>query len=145
MKGGGVYSSGSMWSPIRLAPGDRGTSQGDSISCEGSQAVGRRCGIVVGGFPGGSAVKNQPAMQEMQEPWVQSMQEMQETWVQPLGRIDPLEEGVATQTSILAWRIPWTEDPGGLRSIGSQRVCTTERLNTGTQWGRDPVIPGAFP
>ena len=134
MKRGGVYSSGSMWSPIRLAPGDRGTSQGDSISCEGSQAVGRRCGIVVGGFPGGSAVKNQPAMQEMQEPWVQ-----------PLGRKDPLEEGVATQTSILAWRIPWTEDPGGLRSIGSQRVCTTERLNTGTQWGRDPVIPGAFP
>ena len=134
MKRDGVYSSGSMWSPIRLAPGDRGTSQGDSISCEGSQAVGRRCGIVVGGFPGGSAVKNQPAMQEMQEPWVQ-----------PLGRKDPLEEGVATQTSILAWRIPWTEDPGGLRSIGSQRVCTTERLNTGTQWGRDPVIPGAFP
>ena len=134
MKRGGVYSSGSMWSPIRLAPGDCGTSQGDSISCEGKQAVGRRCGIVAGGFPGGSAVKNQPAMQEMQE-----------TWVQSLGRKDSLEEGMATQSCIISWRIPWTEDPGGLRSIGSQRVCTTERLNTGTHWGRDPVIPGAFP
>ena len=50
--GGGVYSSGSMWSPTRLAPGDRVTSQGDSISCEGSQAVGRGCGIVAGGSLG---------------------------------------------------------------------------------------------
>ena len=39
-----------------------------------------------------------------------------------LGREDPLEEGMATHSSILAWRIPWTEDPGGLQSIESQRV-----------------------
>ena len=39
-----------------------------------------------------------------------------------LGREDPLEEGIATQSSILAWRIPWTEEPGGLQSMGSQRV-----------------------
>ena len=39
-----------------------------------------------------------------------------------LGREDPLEEGMATHTSILAWRIPWTEEPGGLQPIGSQRV-----------------------
>ena len=42
--------------------------------------------------------------------------------VQSLGGEDPLEEEVATQSSILAWRIPWTEEPGGLRSMGSQRV-----------------------
>ena len=47
---------------------------------------------------------------------------MQETWVQSLGQEDPLEEGMATHSSILAWRIPWTEEPGGLYSIGLQRV-----------------------
>ena len=47
---------------------------------------------------------------------------MRETWVRPLGREDPLEEGVATHSSILAWRIPRTEEPGGLQSMGSQRV-----------------------
>ena len=47
---------------------------------------------------------------------------MQEMQVRFLGREDPLEEGTATHSSILAWRIPWTEDPGGLQSIGSQRV-----------------------
>ena len=47
---------------------------------------------------------------------------MQETWVQSLGREDPLEKGLATYSSILAWRIPWTEEPGGLSSMGLQRV-----------------------
>ena len=50
------------------------------------------------------------------------MQEMQEMWVQSLGWEDPLEEEMATHSSILAWRIPWTEEPGGLQSRGSQRV-----------------------
>ena len=45
-----------------------------------------------------------------------------ETWVQSLGQEDPLEEGMATHSSILAWRILWTEEPGGLWSIRSQRV-----------------------
>ena len=56
-------------------------------------------------------VKNPPARQETQE-----------TLVQSLGGEDPLEEGMATHSSILAYRIPWTEEPGGLQSIGSQRV-----------------------
>ena len=43
-------------------------------------------------------------------------------WVQSLGREDPLEEGMATHSSVLAWRIPWTEELGGLQTIGSQRV-----------------------
>ena len=47
---------------------------------------------------------------------------MQETWVQSLGWKDLLEKGMATHSSILAWRIPWTEEPGGLQSMGSQRV-----------------------
>ena len=45
-----------------------------------------------------------------------------ETWVPSLGQEDPLEEGMATRSSILAWRISWTEEPGGLQSMGLQRV-----------------------
>ena len=47
---------------------------------------------------------------------------MQETWVRSLGWEDPLEKEMATHSSILAWRIPWTEEPGGLQFTGSQRV-----------------------
>ena len=47
---------------------------------------------------------------------------MQETWVQSLGQEGPLEEGMATHSSILAWKIPYTQKPGGLQSMGSQRV-----------------------
>ena len=47
---------------------------------------------------------------------------MQETQVWCLGREDPLEEGMATHSNIVAWRIPWMEEPGGLQSVGSQRV-----------------------
>ena len=57
--------------------------------------------------------------------WVKNpppMQETQETWVQSLGWEDPLEEGTATHSSIISWRIPWTEEPGGLQPIGLQRV-----------------------
>ena len=45
-----------------------------------------------------------------------------ETWVQSLGPEDPLKEGRATHSNVLAWRIPWTEEPGGLQSMGLQRV-----------------------
>ena len=60
------------------------------------------------GFPYGSEVKYPAAMQKMQ--------------VWPLGQEDPLEEEIATHSSILAWEIPWTEEPGGLQSMRSQRV-----------------------
>ena len=53
---------------------------------------------------------------------------MQETWVQFLGQEDPLEEEMTTQSSICAWKIPWTEEPGGLHSMGSQ--------NAGHNWAR---------
>ena len=80
-------------------------------------------------FPGSSVVKNLPAMQEMQEEWVLS-----------LNLEDPLEEEMANHFNILAWRIPWTEKPGGLQSIGSQRditewaqrACMCARMHTHT-------------
>ena len=53
---------------------------------------------------------------------VKNLSAMQEIWVRSLGQEDPLEEEIATHSSILAWRIPWTEEPGGLPSIGLQRV-----------------------
>ena len=62
-------------------------------------------------FPSGSAVKNPPAMQELQETQAQSLD-----WQ------DSLEEGMVTHSSIPAWRIPWTEEPGRLQSIGLQRI-----------------------
>ena len=51
---------------------------------------------------------------------VKNLPAVQETWVQFLGREDPLEKEMATPSSILAWRIPWTEEPGGLQSMGLQ-------------------------
>ena len=53
---------------------------------------------------------------------VENLPAMQKTWVQSLSREDPLEEGMATHSRILAWRIQWTEEPGGLQSTGLQRV-----------------------
>ena len=53
---------------------------------------------------------------------IKNLPAVQETWVQSLGQEDTLEEGMATHSSILAWRIPWTEEPGGLQSMRLQRV-----------------------
>ena len=64
--------------------------------------------MLISGFPGGSVVKNLPVKQE--------------TWVRSLGWEDPLEKEMATNSSILAWEISWTEKPGGPQSMGSQRV-----------------------
>ena len=59
---------------------------------------------------------------------VMNLPTMQETWVQSLGWKDPLEKGLATNTSILAWRIPWTEEPGGLQSMCCKESDMTEQL-----------------
>ena len=53
---------------------------------------------------------------------VKNLPTMQETWVPSLGQEDPLEKGMATHSNVLAWRIPWMEEPCGLQSMGSQRV-----------------------
>ena len=50
---------------------------------------------------------------------VKNLPTIRETWIQFLGGEDPLEKGMATQSSLLAWKIPWTEEPGGLQSMGS--------------------------
>ena len=57
---------------------------------------------------------------------------MQETRIQSLGQEDPLEKGMTIHSSILAWRIPWAEEPGELQSVGSKRVDTTEQLTATT-------------
>ena len=67
--------------------------------------------MAIFGFPSDSTVKNPPAVQEMQE-----------TWVRSLGQEDPLEEEMANHSSNRAWRIPWTEEPGGLQSMRSHRI-----------------------
>ena len=84
------------------------------------------------GFPGESVVKNPPEIQEMR--------------AQFLGREDPLEEEMAAQSSILAWRIPWTEGPGGLQSMGSQRVrhdwATNHHRLPELLWETCAAVPG---
>ena len=55
---------------------------------------------------------------------IKNLPTLKETRIPSLGREAPLEKGMATHSSILAWRIPWTEEPGGLRSIGSQKSGT---------------------
>ena len=78
------------------------------------------------GFPAGSVVKNLPAKEEMQ--------------VRALGWEDPLKKEMATHSSILAWEIPWTEEPGGQLSMGSQESDTTQPLNNKnveSTWSRD--------
>ena len=72
----------------------------------------------------GSAIKSQPLMH----------QEMQETWVWFLGGEDVLEKEMAAHSSILAWKIPWTEEPGGLQSMGHTGLDMTEQLSTHTQF-----------
>ena len=68
---------------------------------------------------------------------VKNLPVMWETWVQFLGQEDPLEEEMLTQSSILAWKIPWTEEPGGLQSMGSQekdRLSKHAHVVTGPGW-----------
>ena len=60
---------------------------------------------------------------------VKRLPTMRETWVQSLGQQDPLEKEMAAHSSTFAWRIPWTEEPGGLQFIGSLESDTTERLH----------------
>ena len=64
------------------------------------------------GFPGGSTVKNLPVMQEI--------------WIRSLGWQDPPEKGMTTHSNILAWEIPWTEEPGKLHPWGHKELDTTE-------------------
>ena len=87
-----------MWEPLFPLSGMRWALRGQSPS--------EQMPLIY--FPGGVAVKNPPATQE--------------TWVWSLGQEDPMEKEIATHSSILAWRTPWTEEPVRVQSMGSQRV-----------------------
>ena len=71
---------------------------------------------------------------------VKNLPATRETQVWSLGWEDPLEEGMATRSSILAWRIPWTQEPGGLQSTGSQRVGHDRGTNTFTFGGFEVAV-----
>ena len=76
---------------------------------------------------------------------VKNLSTMWETWVQSLGQEDPLEKGMATHSNILAWRIPWTQEPSRLQSLKSRRVGMTEQLtHTHIQTGNTPVLSYAL-
>ena len=78
---------------------------------------------------------------------VKNLPAVQETWVWALGPEDPLEKGMATHCSILAWRIPWTEKPGGLQSMGSQWVrheWATITPHVSLLWGTFSSSPSNF-
>ena len=85
---------------------------------------------IISDFSGGSVVKNIPAMQKLQEMWVQS-----------LSQKDSLEEDMATHYRILAWRIPWTEDPDGLQSIGLRRVEYSWPIEHAHILNHAPLLP----
>ena len=68
---------------------------------------------------------------------VKNLSAVQETWVQSPGWEDPFEKVMATHSTILAWRIPWTEEPGGLQSMGLQRVRHKRDTDSTTLLGRD--------
>ena len=68
------------------------------------------------------------------------MTTMQEIWVRFLGWEDPLEKEMATHSIILAWRIPWTEEPSRLQSMGSQESDTIEQLSTTQQHSNEVII-----
>ena len=69
-----------------------------------------------------------------------AVQEIQEIWVQYLGQEDPLEKEMATHASILVWEIPWSEEPGGLQSMGLQGSNRTEQLSKCTTVMRAVVV-----
>ena len=78
---------------------------------------------------------------------VKNLPAMQETWVQSLGQEDPVEKRMATHSSILAWRIPWTEEPGGLQAIGLQRAGHDWdfhfHMSRDSEWNKVPEDRGA--
>ena len=73
-------------------------------------------------FNRGAVLEYSPVQASLVAQRLKHLPAMQETWVRSLGREDPLGKEMATHSTILAWRIPWTEEPGGLQSTGSQRV-----------------------
>ena len=87
--------------------------------------------FLVGRFPGGGiSYPLQYSWTSLVAQLVKNVPVMQETWVWSLGQKDPLEKGRAIHSSILAWRIPWTREPGGLQSMGLQTIWHNWAINT---------------
>ena len=111
-----------LWASHSWYPGFPGFSVGKESACDAGDA-----GLNPGsGRSPGEGKERHPLQYSraflVAQMVVENPPAMQETWVQSLGWDDPLEKGMATHSSILAWRIPWTEEPGRLQSMGSQRV-----------------------
>ena len=85
------------------------------VGFKGHQEPGLNCPV----FPS-FGLQRTPLRASLVAQMVKSPPAVWETWTQPLGWEDPLEEGMAAHSSVLAWRIPWTEEPGGLQSVGLQ-------------------------
>ena len=97
-----------------------GSSAGKEFACNAGDP---------GSIPGSGRSTGEGISYPLQYSWaslvahmVKNLSAMWDTWVRSLGWGDPLEKGIATLSSILAWRVPWTEEPGRLQSMGSQRV-----------------------
>ena len=136
-----------MGFPGRSAGKESACNAGDPSSITGS-----------GRFPGeGMGYPIQYSWVFLIAQMVKNLPAMQETWVQSLGWEDPLEEGMATHSSILDWRIPWTEEPGGLLSMRSQiwtslsdqaqhnKCLAAWRISAAFIRGKRPVIPSVWP
>ena len=103
--------------PPTLCQAERGRAGGSRSHGLGEAGRSRR--------PGPRRCINSSSAESLGLPWWlrwKSLPATPETWVRSLGRKDPLENGLATHSSILAWETPWMEEPGGLQSMGSQRL-----------------------
>ena len=103
-----LLNRGAGWATVQMITNSQAQLSDGAQQCSPFYASKSQLWLVGKLFPVVQRVKNLPTMQE--------------TWVWPLGQEDPLEKGMAIHSNILAWRIPWTEEPGGLLCKGSQRV-----------------------
>ena len=134
-----ALASCTMLSQSRVEAVFNGSSAGKEFACTAGDP---------GSIPGSGRSPGEGIGYPLQYSWasleaqmVKNPPAMQETWVRSLAWADPLEEGMATHSSILAWRISWTEEPGGLQSMRSQRV----RHNWATKHSREWNSPGVTP
>ena len=106
---------------LKVAWGFPGSSAGKKSACNAGDP-----GLIPGSgrSPGeGTGYPHQYSWASLMAQSVKNLPAMQETWVQSLGQEDPMEKGMATHFSIIAWNIPWEEEPGGLQSIGLKKVA----------------------
>ena len=138
-----VLASCTVLSQSRVESVFTGSSAGEEFACNAGDS---------GSIPGSGRSPGEGIGYPLQYSWasleaqmVKNPPAMQETWVRSLGWADPLEEGMATHSSILAWRISWTEEPGGLQSMRSQRVRHNWVTKHSREWNSPGVTPQILP